>query len=151
MRTARSVHCHMSVSHLQAPLNPRVLVRSKPRFSASRLSFLALQHSPDAFTLLFTLFRKRLKDRFLVPQKSHPQGLATLSVVSAHTSPEAYFSSPHSWASPSKLFSNPGSARSFRIAPFVPALSLKTFPAFSRRSDDLLPEVSCVPFCLLKD
>jgi len=75
------------------------LVDPRPRPSAPRLSFCALQHSEDPGTLLFTSFEAS-RGRCPALRKSRPQGLATLPAASAPESMRAFFSSPRSWASP---------------------------------------------------
>jgi len=113
-------------------------VDPKPRPTAPRLSFPALQHS-QIQEPFFSPLSRRPRNVALLPRKSHPQGLATLSVVSAPEPLEASSSPRHSWAPPFKAFLLHGDPENLSIPRSAPALSLKTFSASSRRSDGLLP------------
>jgi hypothetical protein len=69
-----------------------------------RLSSTALQHSQTNEPFFSRSFWRRVCRACPALQKSHPQGLATLSVTLVRSPLETYFSSRHSWASPFKAF-----------------------------------------------
>jgi len=112
------------------------------RFSkAPRLSFVALQHlrieepfsSPD-------LSIQRSSGFALLARKSHPQGLATLSMESAPRTSEASFNFQRSWASPFRAFhSSPVIGPSFPTTSSAPALPCITSAALHRRLSGLIP------------
>jgi len=88
----------------------------KPGVTAPRLSFTALQHS-HVNSPFIALLSKCPEDVALSPRKSRPQGLATLSTVSARSHPEASFSFPRSWASPFEALLLPDDRRNVSVPP----------------------------------
>jgi len=112
------------------------------RFSkAPRLSFIALQHlrteepfcAPDLSIMRSSGFA-------LLARKSHPQGLATLSVESAPRTLEASFNFQRSWALPFRAFnSSPVIGSSFPTTHSALALPCITSAALHRRLSGLIP------------
>jgi hypothetical protein len=96
---------------------PVSLVDPKPRPSAPRLSFVALQHSKIQGPF-FSPLSRRPEGVALPPRKPRPQGLATLSAVSAPESLGASFSPRRSWASPFEALLSHGDRKDLSIFPF---------------------------------
>jgi hypothetical protein len=138
-------HATLSVSHPQAPPLMSVLGRPKATLKSSSLELLRPSAFADRTTLLLTP-RGASGNRCPDPRKSHPQGLATLSVTSVVPPLEASFSSPRSWASPFRAFLLPRGRKGVSTSPSARALPTKTFPASIRRSDGLIPREKPVPF-----
>jgi hypothetical protein len=81
-------------------------------------------------------------------RRFRPQGLATLSAGLQLLDPlGASFNSQRSWAFPFGALLLLGGRWRVSPLPFALALSSKTFPALDRRSGDLIPPRSRVPFC----
>jgi len=108
---------------------------------APRLSFMALQHlrieepfsAPD-------LSIERPSGFALLARKSHPQGLATLSMESAPRTLEASFNFQRSWALPFRAFnSSPVIGSSFPTTLSALALPCITSAALHRRLSGLFP------------
>jgi hypothetical protein len=92
---------------------------------------------PNAFSSL--RFREAFWKQCLAPKKSHPQGLATLSVMSARSTMEAFFSPPRSWAFPYEVFLR-GLGRAGVSSPLsAPALPCKTSTALHRCFSGFIP------------
>ena len=121
------------------PLNVTAQITSRPvdcnatcNLSPS-LELSAPTAFPDQNTLLCTLSYLRKRPRCLCPTswKSHPQGLATLSMMSAPSDPGKSLSTPNTpGVRPSKPYSSPVIEKSLSNSPAAPALSYKTLPDF---------------------
>lgn len=124
------------VSHPRVPQKTFVLVRPKPKFSASRVSF----RGPSAFVRsknpFFHFLSKASGKCWPALQKSPPQGLATLSRMTLFD-PWKPLSASHALGlSPSKLCSAGELKRKFPFSFSVLALFHQTLPAWYRRFDD---------------
>jgi len=131
-------HALLRVSHPQAPLPTGVLGRPEATLKSSSLEL----RRPSAFSDAGTLLLASLEasgDRCPGPRKSHPQGLATLSVTSVPAPLGTSLSSPRSWAFPFRAFLLHRDRKDVSTSPSAPALPIKTFPASIRRSDGFLP------------
>jgi len=120
------------------------LVDPNPRPSAPRLSFVALRHSKiqEPFFAPLAECPKRVALR---PRKSHPQGLATLSVASALKSLGASFSPRHPWASPFRALLLPGGRKDLSISPLRPCAFARTLLGFEPALRRFPPTVKAVP------
>jgi len=123
---------------------PVSLVDPNPRPSAPRLSFVALQRS-KVQKPFFSPLAERPRRVALRPRKSHPQGLATLSVASALEPLGASFSPRHSWASPFRallLRGDRGNLSASLLRPCALSRNLLGFGPALRRVD---PTAEAVP------
>jgi len=123
---------------------PVSLVDPKPRPSAPRLSFVALQHSKIQRPF-FSPLAERPRRVALRPRKSHPQGLATLSVVSAPEPLGASFSPRHSWASPFRALLLHSGRKSLSTPPFRPRALPRNLSGFGPAPRRFDPTVEAVP------
>jgi len=137
-------HATFSVSHPQAPPLISVLGRPEATLKSSSLELRCPSALSDRTTLLLTPLGAS-GNRYPDPRKSHPQGLATLSVTSVVPPLEASFSSPRSWAFPFRALLLPRDRKGVSTSPSALALPTKTFPASIRRSDGFLPRGKPVP------
>jgi hypothetical protein len=132
---------HLSVSPKLAAVQLKFHVDGGFNHSAPRLSFTALQRFRTPAPLFSLPFRKASEDRCPDPQKSRPQGLATLSAVSAIRALGSVFQPPTLMGF---------ALQSFPLAPwstdsFVSAFPLLRFPAkpvtaLHRRSSGFVPQ-----------
>jgi hypothetical protein len=107
---------------------------------------LALQHVRTLLAHFFT--SHKASEKVCLPsQMSHPQGLATLSMVLALKSPRKPLSAPntHGVLSP-ELFSNSEASKRFPFSISSWRLDRKPFQAFHLRSDDLIHGTSRIPY-----
>jgi hypothetical protein len=140
---------HRSVVSFFLPPSYRRPTSTVIRFpKAPRLSFIALQHlrteepfyAPDLSIMRPSGFA-------LLARKSHPQGLATLSVESDPRTLEVSFNFQRSWALPFRAFnSSPVIGSSFPTTSSAHALPCITSAALHRRLSGLLPPEKLYPF-----
>jgi len=145
-------HASLGVSHLQAPPSIPSSVDPKAGLKGSSLELLC----PSAFsgpgTLLFIPFPGRPKSFCPALRKSHPQGLATLSVISQSPNPRKPISAPHALGLPlSKLSSSIAIEEKFPSPLSALALPFKTSSALNRRSSGFLPRQKPYPLCARMD
>jgi hypothetical protein len=133
---------HRSVVPFSLPPSYRRPTSTVNRFSkAPRISFIALQHfrTEEPFCALDRL-AQRPSGFALLTRKSHPQGLATLSMESAPRPLEASFNFQRSWALPFRAFnSSPVIGSPFPMTSSALALPCITSAALHRRLSGLIP------------
>jgi hypothetical protein len=136
-------------------LRPKLAV-SRSRFPAIKLRIDSRNSLPELLTLQhirtltahFFASHKASEKVCLPSQMSHPQGLATLSMVSALKSPRKPISAPNTpgLLSP-ELSSNSAASKRFPFSISSRRLDRKPFQAFHLRSDDLIHGTSRIPHC----
>ena len=114
-----------------------------------RISFFALQHFRNPRPFFFTSpFEEAFEKRYPAPQKSHSQGLATLSAVLCSSIPWVLLSGPNTLGlSPSELCSSSVVGAVFPLRLSLLHFLRKPSPAFYRCFSDFLPLRSRTPFC----
>jgi len=123
---------------------PVSLVDPKPRPSAPRLSFVALQHSKTQEPF-FSLLAERPGRVALRPRKSHPQGLATLSGASALEPLGASLSPRHSWAPPFKALLLHSDRKNLSAPPLRPCAFSRNLLGLGPALRRLDPTMEAVP------
>jgi len=120
------------------------LVDPKPRPSAPRLSFVALQRSKIQESF-FSLLAERPGRVALRPRKFHPQGLATLSVASALEPLGASFSPRHSWALPFRALLLHSDRKNLSALPLRPCAFPRNLLGFGPALRRVDPTMEAVP------
>jgi hypothetical protein len=132
---------HLSVSPKLAAVQLKFHVDGGFNHSAPRLSFTALQRFRTPAPLFSLPFRKASEDRCPDPQKSRPQGLATLSAVSAIRALGSVFQPPTLMGFALQSFPlAPWSTDSFESVFPLLRFPAKPVTALHRRFSGLLPQ-----------
>jgi hypothetical protein len=126
--------------------------RRWPSSSSTSLEFRGPTAFPDRAPFLSLFFRKASGSRCRDFRKCRPQGLATLSTVSANPRPGGCFSTPDAHGlRPAELFSFSVIGQFFRIVLSVPALSYKTLSDLVPALQRLDPTKKAAPTRLLPE